>query len=149
MGALLTRWLKILGATIGILIGLTLVIGLLFWLWLPDLCANSIVAELPAPGGKAKVVVFTRDCGATTDFSTQVSVLGPHDTLSNTAGNVFVAERDHGRSPVGPGGGPDIQASWLSENQLRIEHHSLARVFKAEPLWKGIKIEYVQVKQNG
>ncbi len=37
-------------------------------------CGNEILKEVRSPTGKMKGVVFQRDCGATTGFSTQVSV---------------------------------------------------------------------------
>jgi len=40
-----------------------------------DPCGNTIVEALPSPDGSHKAVVFVRNCGATTDFSTQMSVL--------------------------------------------------------------------------
>jgi hypothetical protein len=53
-------------------------VGALGWLVisaLEDLCGNDPISETPSPNGQMKVVVFQRDCGATTGFSTQVSVL--------------------------------------------------------------------------
>jgi hypothetical protein len=38
------------------------------------MCGNYVVAEKISPDGRRKVVVFQRDCGATTGFSTQVSL---------------------------------------------------------------------------
>jgi hypothetical protein len=54
-------------------------------------CGNAVLQDLPSPEGRRHAVVFTRDCGATTAFSTQVSVLpSDHDTdvryVADTAG---------------------------------------------------------------
>jgi hypothetical protein len=40
-----------------------------------DLCGNRVIETALAPDGKTKALVFERDCGATTDFSTHVSIL--------------------------------------------------------------------------
>jgi len=96
------------------------------------MCANEVIEDVVSPDGKSKVVLFQRDCGATTDFSTQASVLSVSASLPNDGGNVFSADTNHGRAPSGPGGGPELAASWVGPNELVLEHHALARVFKAE-----------------
>lgn len=98
-----------------------------------DMCENEVIKEVVSPDGKRKVLLFQRDCGATTDFSTQASVLSVRASLPNDGGNVFSADTNHGRAPSGPGGGPELTASWVGPNDLVLEHHTLARVFKAEP----------------
>src|SRR5687767_10343542 len=40
-----------------------------------DMCGNDIQLTVVSPDRKLKAVVFERSCGATTGFSTQVSVL--------------------------------------------------------------------------
>ena len=49
------------------------------------LCGTTIRHVIPAPGGKAPAVIFERDCGATTSFSTQISIV--------PSGAVFSAEK--------------------------------------------------------
>jgi hypothetical protein len=38
-------------------------------------CENEVFSDVPSPSGKEHAIVFQRDCGATTDFSFQVSIL--------------------------------------------------------------------------
>jgi hypothetical protein len=95
-------------------------------------CANEVIKEVVSPDGKKKVVLFQRSCGATTGFSAQASVLSAGRTLPNDGGNVFSADTNHGAAPSGPGGGPELAASWVGPNELVLEHHARARVFKAE-----------------
>jgi hypothetical protein len=97
------------------------------------MCANDVIKEVVSPDGKKKVVVFQRNCGATTGFSTQASVLTVSRSLPNDGGNVFSADTNHGAAPSGPGGGPELEASWVGPKELVLEHHTQARVFKAEP----------------
>jgi hypothetical protein len=51
-------------------------------------CSNQIIKQIPSPNGKMKAVVFQRDCGATTGFNTQVSVLLSNQQLPDEGGNV-------------------------------------------------------------
>jgi hypothetical protein len=95
-----------------------------------SLCGNTVLKSLSSPDGKLKAVVFERDCGATTGFSTQLSVLGAGDPLPNDEGNIFIADTDHGAAPAGPGGGPAINVLWEGPRKLLIELHSGARRFK-------------------
>lgn len=97
-----------------------------------SVCDNTLLVEVPSPSGTRKAVVFQRSCGATTGFSTQVSVLPAGGKLRGAAGNVFVAETDHGAAPSGPGGGPVVESVWIAEDRLLIRHHRLARVFVSE-----------------
>jgi hypothetical protein len=88
--------------------------------------------------------VFGRDCGATTDFSTQVSMIEAGAPLSKSAGNLFIADTDHGKIAAGPGGGPAVQVRWLSEDRLEVAYPKGARVFKQEPVRGKVTVEYVQ-----
>ncbi len=124
---------------------LALFVGLA-WLGLEVLgrgmCGNEILTEVPSLDGRYKAVVFQRDCGATTGFSTQVSLLPQRKKLPNDGGNLFVADTDHGRAPSGPGGGPAVQVQWVNDQHLLLIHHPAARVFRAEQRRGGIHVEY-------
>lgn len=110
---------------------------------LPDaMCANEPLGEALSPDGARKAVVFQRDCGATTGFSTQVSVIASSSTLDNSSGNVFVADTDRGGAPAGPGGGPWVSVHWRAPDQLLVRHHANARVFKAELQFRAVHIRY-------
>src|SRR5436190_14589045 len=50
------------------------------------MCGNKQIAGSDSPDRRAKVVVFERDCGATTDFSTQVVILPPGRSWGIAAG---------------------------------------------------------------
>jgi Family of unknown function (DUF5412) len=98
-----------------------------------DMCGNQILSESSSPDQTYRVVVFQRDCGATTGFSTQVSVLKAMETLPNESGNLFVADTDHEKAPSGIGGGPEIKISWVGSRSIHLTHHKNARVFLANP----------------
>lgn len=92
-------------------------------------CGNEMISETLSPDKSLKVVLFQRDCGATTGFSTQVTVLPAAQSLPNDSGNVLVADTDHGKAPSGPGGGPEVQTEWKSDRELIVRYHPAARTF--------------------
>jgi hypothetical protein len=59
---------------------------------LDDMCGNTVIREVLSPDHRIKAVVFQRDCGATTGFSTQVSLLSAQATLPNYSGNIFLTD---------------------------------------------------------
>ena len=87
------------------------------------MCINEPIAEYVAPGARAKLIVFQRDCGATTDFSTQASLLKRDARLPSSVGNLFVADTNHGLAPSGPGGGPELRVQWEGPQRLLLQHH--------------------------
>jgi hypothetical protein len=105
-------------------------------------CENTVVRDYPSPDLSKRFVVFERSCGATTGFSTQISLLSGSDPLENEAGDTFTADTDDGKAPAGPGGGPEVRVTWLGADSARIEYHPSARVFKAERGVRGIAVEY-------
>ena len=103
---------------------------------------NTFVFESLSPDGNLKAVVFERNAGATTDFSTQLSILRSNEAYSGDAGNALIADSDHGKSPIASWGGPEIRVKWQATNKLLIEHHIRARIFRAEPKIENVQIEY-------
>jgi hypothetical protein len=70
-----------------------------------DLCGNDVLARYRAPDTSVEVVVFQRDCGATTGFSTQASIGEINGGTGNRPGNIFRAVR--GRAPAGKAAVPN------------------------------------------
>jgi hypothetical protein len=134
--------LVILASVALVIVGLALGIGSLSLLSSPDMCANEVLREHSSPGGKLKVVVFQRDCGATTGFSTQASILSAEEDLPEEGGNLFVSDTNHGAAPSGPGGGPEVRVGWKNARELWLSHHRNARIFKAEREVQGISVSY-------
>jgi hypothetical protein len=93
------------------------------------LCRNEEIREVASPSGAKKAVVFIRECGATTGFSTHVSVLEWTDRLWNNAGNVFIADDNAGMAPSGQHGELDLAVHWASDQSLWIDYPSGARLF--------------------
>lgn len=110
-----------------------------------DMCATTIIDQVASPSGKLKAVVFQIDCGATTDFNSQVAIVsGGKDVFEKDAlpGSFFAADSDHGRAPEGKERGPELRLNWLSDSRLEIQHHELARVMRAEKSSKGVAVDY-------
>jgi hypothetical protein len=142
-------WAKVTLGVLGVVLGGTMLALLGFWALVRDMCRNDVLAEFPAPGARHRAVVFQRNCGATTGFSAQVSVLRGSLGLPNDGGNVFVADTDHGRAPAGPAGGPVVDVRWIDNSQLEIVHDIRAQVFRADSLVEGVKIRFVTIAEQG
>jgi hypothetical protein len=107
-------------------------------------CANSIISRADAPDGLHSAVMFQRDCGATTGFSTQISVLKPEQEPSD-GGNAFIADADHGAAATGEWGGPWAEIRWLDNTTLLIRFASGSRIFEQSKQVSGVRINYQAV----
>ncbi|TBR17307.1 MAG: hypothetical protein EPO57_09325 [Chitinophagaceae bacterium] len=124
-------------------VALSIIGAISLWFFLPDLCANGLISELSSPDGGKRLVVFQRDCGATTGFSTQASVLPSSTPLPNKGGNLYVSDTNHGAAPSGPGGGPNLKVTWISNQSVVLTHHPNVRVLKSEAEVDGVRASYV------
>jgi len=106
-----------------------------------DACQNTVVSRSPSPDGNHVAVLFQRDCGATTGFSTQISILDADDKPSG-GGNAFVADDDHGAARVGEWEGSWAEMKWLSPERLLIQYAAKSRLFKQEARVPGVNITY-------
>jgi hypothetical protein len=86
-------------------------------------------------------MMFQRDCGATTSFSTQVSIL-ESEQLPSGAGNAFRADDDHGAAAAGRWGGPWAELRWLAPDHLLIRYAAKSRIFKQVDSIGDVKISY-------
>ena len=110
-----------------------------------SMCGNQVISETKSPDGSFEAVVFQRDCGATTGFSTQVSIFRSWLPRGSSSGNVFVSDTNRGAAPAGIGGGPEISVNWQSSNELVISHHPKVRIYLSEPQWGSVKVKYEDV----
>lgn len=126
-------------------IGLLVVVLLLVlgvWYFLKSGCGANVLERFPSPSGNLTAVVYNYDCGATTGFSTQISIVDSEET-PNSASDTFVIDDDHGKvSSTYSQGGPIVRVSWLSENQLSIAYPKMSRVFKEEKNAEDVQIQY-------
>jgi hypothetical protein len=96
-----------------------------------DLCANDNLVETVSPNGQLKAVTFRRDCGATTAYSTHVSILPVSHRLPNEAGNVFVQSRE-----------PIVVVWWLDDHHLSISGGGASTAFVHHTDFRGVRITY-------
>lgn len=109
-----------------------------------DACQNSTVSTADAPTGNPRAVLFQRDCGATTGFSSQVSVTNTGEAPSG-GGNALVADTDHGAASAASWGGPWVEVRWLSPQRLLIRYDAKARVFTQNESVAGVEVSYEKV----
>jgi hypothetical protein len=116
------------------LMSIVLVIVILFMYLADDLCGNDVFSELWSPNKEYKAVIFQRNCGATTDFNTQISIIQSSDALGNDGGNVLIIKgHPQDVSPV---------LLWNSNNELTINKAINGSEFKVEKMVGTINIKY-------
>ena len=106
-----------------------------------DLCGNKVVSRVDAPDGRHTAVMFQRDCGATTGFSTQISVLDVGEKVAG-GGNAFSADGDHGAASTGDWGGPWAEMKWIDSNHLLVRFADKSRIFRQDGDIGGVKVSY-------
>jgi hypothetical protein len=109
-----------------------------------DACQNTVASSSLSPNGELAAVLFQRDCGATTGFSTQISILRPGDKPTG-GGNAFIADDDHGAARVGSWEGSWAEAKWLAPDHLLIRYAVKSRLFERSDSVSGVKITYQMV----
>lgn len=118
---------------LGVLAGLVLLSGC------SEMCRNNVVERVEAPDGAHRAVLFQRDCGATTGFSTQLSVLRAGEEPTES-GNAFIADDGNGPVRAGSWGGPWAEARWLSPRHLLVRYAAGARLFAPANEVAGVRI---------
>lgn len=111
-----------------------------------DTCANEIVDRVGSPNGNYDAVLFQRDCGATTGFSTQISLVPAGEDIEGS-GNVFVADDSHGRAEAGSWGGPWAQIRWKS-GELDVSYAAGSRIFEQNRLVSDIAVQFRPLAPN-
>ena len=103
---------------------------------LDDLCGETIKTEVKSPSGRYVATIFERDCGATTDFATIVSL--------RKAEEVFDAKGAKGQQPVLiVSGQPAVTLSWSSDTDLVVTLPPTEAFTKRES-WRDVRIVYQQ-----
>ena len=95
------------------------------------------MTEVRSPDSRKRAVVFERDCGATTDFSTQVSILNGNELLSREAGNIFIADSNHGTVQK-----MLVTVRWDSTSRLVVSYPTRARVFLQRDRGGDVAVSY-------
>ena len=122
------------------------VTGLLFVAGCSSDCSNTPVTSSEAPDGLHTAIIFLRECGATTDFSTQISVLMAGQEPAG-AGNAFIADADHGAAATGGWGGPWAEIVWVESDHLMVRYAANTRIFEQKNRVSSVKISYEQANR--
>jgi hypothetical protein len=111
-----------------------------------DPCANSAFEEFRSPAGRWKVVVFERDCGATTGFSTQASLLPLDAPLPKEAGNILSIDDDHGKIPTNSKGKIDVTVRFDDGSAVTLVYPAAARVFSQVASKDGLLVRHAHLR---
>jgi hypothetical protein len=106
-----------------------------------DLCSNQVFQEVQSPDSAYRAVVFQRDCGETTGFSTEVSLLPAGQALSDKAsGNVLDLDGADGAL---------LKIDWTGARAVTITYFEDVAVFDHQGKYKDgstmIEISYAVV----
>lgn len=96
-----------------------------------DGCGNEISQTVTSPSGKLKAVVFNRNCGATTGFNTQVSIIPSSETLPSDGGNTLILD-----------GTVPLKVEWRSESALNLRDLGAAKIFRQSHSTAGVTVSY-------
>jgi len=107
-------------------------------------CTNTVLQTVPDPTQRMQAVVFQRDCGATTGFSTQLSILPAGASLPNNSGNAFVVDAATDDVPAHTARGPEVTVQWLAPDHLQVRHDPGVRIFRSEQQVEGVRVTYPQ-----
>lgn len=102
------------------------------------MCGTEIFTEVYSPDNAYKAVVYERNCGATTGFTTNVSILPVADELPNRVGNVLQLD-----------GHPDwtlVRPAWIDSDSLFITYDERYEVWSQNDTYRHfftvIKVDY-------
>lgn len=142
---------------IAVIVSVAVVLCVVFTIWvgyffysMGDMCSNEVLETVVSPDASRKVVIFLRNCGATTDWSVHASITKAelrNDQLS--MGNSLVISADGEKTwPVTQQGWPLIKAKWESENVLELYHSSEIEIYTQVAEVDNVSIEYNVINQE-
>jgi hypothetical protein len=104
-----------------------------------NMCGTSIFDSIASPDGKTRAVLFEIDCGATTGFNRQVSIVSSGTDLKKD--NPVLP-----RSFFAARGKPEVRLIWLGKDRLEVQYPESIETFRIEQKSKGVAIEYKQTR---
>ena len=124
----------IISVTVGIILlfGIVLFIGGKYILdsVFGEMCGNEVLQEIPSDNGEKVAYIFQRDCGATTGYSYELSILDKGIELPNKNGNTFRTDKE-------------FTMSWIGEKKIQVVHKEFADIYKKDKRVNGVRVEYV------
>lgn len=121
------RWFILLTAVPALGIGG----GLLYLSNLLPSCAINEQARLISPDGQFDLVVFSRDCGATTTANTQAALLPAGDTVPDDAASF-----------VSVGVATDFEPRWDGFGNIELTVPTDAEIYRQDETVAGISVIY-------
>ncbi len=97
-----------------------------------DFCGITLHRILPSPNGKRALVSFDVDCGATTRFNTQLSLIPEGAYFSHKEYPAFFVI----------GGRHDVRLRWQSNDEVEIDVPRDEQVYRRESLVDGVAVTY-------
>lgn len=123
-----------------LLIPLLVIIAVVFWVLVmvfgslsTNLCGETVEKTVYSPDNKYKGVFYSRDCGATTDYSSQIKLV--KNNLFGLSKIIFVADGYYGK----------LEMKWENNDCLAIscvDCQIKNKLPKQLSEWGGIKINY-------
>lgn len=105
-------------------------------------CVNTVVETLASPDDEWSAVLFERSCGATSGFTSQVSVLRSGSALPDGAGNAFVLLRGDTAGTTS-WGGPVVTLLWTGPRQLEVSHDPTAHAMSSSRRVGEVDVRFV------
>jgi hypothetical protein len=95
-------------------------------------CKPNVHEQSPSPDGAMVAVLFEMECGATTDFNTQVALLPKNEAGSPKQRSTFLVL----------GGREQVSLQWLNRQELVVRMRKGVNVFKQEQPNYGVTVRY-------
>jgi hypothetical protein len=95
-----------------------------------SMCGSDPIHSQVSPDGRLKAVAYLYDCGATTGFSTQVSVIDADDEITSS-GNILIVDGKRG-----------LNVKWLSDTKLLISNSAGHKTYKKVDELGSVKVSY-------
>jgi hypothetical protein len=102
-------------------------------------CGDHATQRAVSPDGERVAVSFVRNCGATTDFSTHVTLANAGEKADDSDA-IFIAAA--GSAPRTAEGGPRAELRWLGPERLLIRYDQGAYVAFQAVRARGLEIDY-------
>ena len=95
-------------------------------------CADTVKAEAVSPSGRYVATVFERNCGATTDYSTHISLSGSGESFDSSKGTRVLTL----------GGKEAVAIDWSADGTLSVALPEGATAFTRLETWRDVRIVY-------
>ena len=135
---------RVLGIILPIFVFVIAGCGFVYWAMGELMCGTDVFQEAYSLDNEYKVVLFERNCGATTNFSTNLSILRASQDLPNKPGNIFQMD-DH----------PDwtkAEAVWTGDRSILVVYFDGSGVYRQKSEYRNlftiITVEYDEVPRE-